>query len=194
MKYAFIGRHRRVWPVSVQCRVLGVSVAGYHAHLVRRAGNVQRRHLSNDALLVHIKGHPCRSPQRLRLAAHLARAGGARYPGGQRSGTKAHAVARHQGQVQTALQGHHRQPARSADLAQLLDREFTVAEPDRVWFGDITLNLVGVAIRYRRTRRGQHGLHVRLRAWDVDVAPRLTFAPIRDRTVAKASPCAMSLH
>ena len=76
----------------------------------------------------------------------------------------------------------------------LLDREFTVAEPDRVWFGDITLNLVGVAIRYRRTRRGQHGLHVRLRAWDVDVAPRLTFAPIRDRTVAKASPCAMSLH
>ena len=82
MKYAFIGRHRRVWPVSVQCRVLGVSVAGYHAHLVRRAGNVQRRHLSNDALLVHIKGHPCRSPQRLRLPAHLARAGGARYPGG----------------------------------------------------------------------------------------------------------------
>ena len=45
MKYAFIGRHRRVWPVSVQCRVLGVSVAGYHEHFVRRASSVQRRHL-----------------------------------------------------------------------------------------------------------------------------------------------------
>ena len=48
MKYAFIQRHRRVWPVSVQCRVLEVSVAGYHEHFVRR-------HLSDDALLVHIK-------------------------------------------------------------------------------------------------------------------------------------------
>jgi len=33
MKYAFIQRHRRVWPISVQCRVLRVSVAGYHEHL-----------------------------------------------------------------------------------------------------------------------------------------------------------------
>ena len=32
MKYAFIQRDRRVWPISVQCRVLRVSVAGYHEH------------------------------------------------------------------------------------------------------------------------------------------------------------------
>ena len=55
MKYAFIQRHRRVWPISVQCRVLEVSVAGYHEHFVRRASDAQRRHLSDDALLVHIK-------------------------------------------------------------------------------------------------------------------------------------------
>ena len=55
MKYAFIERHRRVWPISVQCRVLGVSVAGYHEHFVRRASDDHRRHLSDDALLVHIK-------------------------------------------------------------------------------------------------------------------------------------------
>jgi hypothetical protein len=55
VKYAFIQRHRRVWPISVQCRVLQVSVAGYHEHFVRRASAVQRRHLSDDALLVHIK-------------------------------------------------------------------------------------------------------------------------------------------
>ena len=55
MKYAFIQRHRRVWPISVQCRVLRVSVAGYHEHLVRRRGEVQRRHLSNEGLLVHIR-------------------------------------------------------------------------------------------------------------------------------------------
>ena len=55
MKYAFIQRHRQVWPISVQCRVLQVSVAGYHEHFVRRASDAQRRHLSDDALLVHIK-------------------------------------------------------------------------------------------------------------------------------------------
>ena len=59
MKYAFIERQRRVWPISVQCRVQEVSVAGYHEHFLRRASRVwqgcQRRHLSDDALLVHIK-------------------------------------------------------------------------------------------------------------------------------------------
>ena len=59
MKYAFIHRNRQVWPVSVQCRVLQASIAGYHEHFVRRASlaldDHQRRHLSDDALLVHIK-------------------------------------------------------------------------------------------------------------------------------------------
>jgi putative transposase len=54
MKYAFIQRNKLVWPISVQCRVLLVSVSGYHAHLARRVGMGQRRHLSDEALLVHI--------------------------------------------------------------------------------------------------------------------------------------------
>jgi hypothetical protein len=55
VKYAFIESHRRVWPISVQCRVLEVSISGYHEHFVRSASSAQRRHLSDDALLVHIK-------------------------------------------------------------------------------------------------------------------------------------------
>ena len=55
MKYAFIQRHRHTWPVSVQCRVLRVSSAGYRAHLALRPSAAQRRHLSDEALLVHIK-------------------------------------------------------------------------------------------------------------------------------------------
>ena len=54
MKYAFIERHKRVWPIRVQCRVLLVSVSGYHEHWARRMNIAQRRHLSNEALLVHI--------------------------------------------------------------------------------------------------------------------------------------------
>lgn len=55
MKYAFIQRHRQRWPITVQCRVLEVSVSGYHGHVVRQASEVPRRHLSDEALLVHIK-------------------------------------------------------------------------------------------------------------------------------------------
>ena len=55
MKYAFIQQHWHAWPVSVQCRVLHVSAASYHAHLARRAGDAQRQRLSDEALLVHIK-------------------------------------------------------------------------------------------------------------------------------------------
>jgi transposase InsO family protein len=54
LKYAFINRHRCVWPISVQCRVLEASVAECHEHFVRRASAAQRRHLSDDALLGHI--------------------------------------------------------------------------------------------------------------------------------------------
>ena len=35
--------------------VLQVSVAGYHEHFVRRTNTAHQRHLSDDALLVHIK-------------------------------------------------------------------------------------------------------------------------------------------
>ena len=55
MKYAFIERNRRVWPISVQCRVLGVSVSGYHEHFARRRHILERRHLSDEAVLVPIR-------------------------------------------------------------------------------------------------------------------------------------------
>jgi putative transposase len=55
VKFAFIDRHRSVWPVCVQCRVLGVSATGYHQHRVRRTRIAQRRHQTDEALLVHIR-------------------------------------------------------------------------------------------------------------------------------------------
>jgi putative transposase len=53
VKYAFIERHRQLWPIRVQCRVLWVSVSGFHQHLVRRGS--ARRHLSDAGLLVQIR-------------------------------------------------------------------------------------------------------------------------------------------
>ena len=138
MKYAFIQRHCRMWPVSVQCRVLQVSAAGYHAHLARRASGAQRRHLSDEALLVHIK------------ALHAETRGAYGWPRIWRS-LVARGVPVGKQRVQKLMQLHgirakgkrrfkvttdsnHKLPI----SPNLLNREFTVAEPDRVWVGDIT--------------------------------------------------------
>jgi transposase InsO family protein len=138
LKYAFIQRHRQVWPISVQCRVLQVSVAGYHEHFVRRASSAQRRHLSDDALLVHIK------------AIHAETRGGYGWPRtwkellarGIRVGKQRvqklmqlHGIrAKGKRRFKVTTDSNHDLPI----APNLLDRQFSVSEPDKVWVGDIT--------------------------------------------------------
>jgi len=139
VKYAFIQRHRKVWPISVQCRVLGVSVTGYHEHFVRRASAAQRRHLSDDALLVHIK------------AIHAEAQGGYGWPRVWKA-LLARGIRVGKERVQKLMQQHgirakgrrrfrvvttdsrHDWPV----APNRLERQFDVAAPDRVWAGDIT--------------------------------------------------------
>ena len=138
MKYAFIQRHRRVWPISVQCRVLEVSVAGYHAHVVRAASTAQQRHLSDDALLVHIKAIHAETrgsygwPRTWKeLLARGIRVGKERVQKlMQRHGIRARGKRR----FKVTTDSNHDFPI----APNLLDRQFTVAEPDKVWAGDIT--------------------------------------------------------
>ena len=127
-----------MWPISVQCRVLAVSVTGYHAHCIRRASGALRRHLSDDALLVHIKAIHAETrggygwPRIWRaLLARGIRVGKARVQQlMQRHGIRARGRRR----FKVTTDSNHPLPI----APNLLDREFTVAEPDRVWAGDIT--------------------------------------------------------
>jgi transposase InsO family protein len=138
MKYAFIQRHRRVWPISVQCRVLGVSVAGFHKHTLRQNSRAPRRHLSHDALLVHIKALHTEThgsygwPRTWRaLRARGIRVGKARVQKlMQQHGIRAKGKRR----FKVTTDSHHDLPI----APNLLDRQFSVDKPDRVWVGDIT--------------------------------------------------------
>ena len=138
MKYAFIQRHRSLWPISVQCRVLKVSVTGYHEHFVRRASSAQRRYLSDDALLVHIKAIHAQSrgaygwPRIWKeLLARGIRVGKDRV----QKLIQLHGIkARGKRRFKVTTDSKHDLPI----SPNLLDREFTVSEPDRVWVGDIT--------------------------------------------------------
>ena len=57
MRYAFIDRNRRHWPVSMLCEQLNVSPSGYRQHLERKISqdSKPRKTIGNDALLAHIK-------------------------------------------------------------------------------------------------------------------------------------------
>jgi transposase InsO family protein len=137
MKYAFIQRNKLVWPISVQCRVLLVSVSGYHEHLARRVGIAQRRHLSDEALLVHISavfaenrgayGWP-RIWRQLRKQG--IRVGKLRV---QRLMQKHGIQARGKRKFRvTTTDSKHGLPI----APNVLDRKFIVAAPNQAWVGD----------------------------------------------------------
>jgi transposase InsO family protein len=139
MKYAFIQRHRRVWPIRVQCRVLEVSVSGYHQHLARRRDIARRRHLSNEALLVHIR------------AIHGENRGAYGWPRIWRQ-LRERGIRVGKQRVQQLMQAHgirargkrrfrvtttdsrHDQPI----APNLLQQNFKTAAPNHVWTGDMT--------------------------------------------------------
>jgi putative transposase len=123
----------------VQCRVLGVSVSGYHQHLARRREIAQRRHLSDEALLVHIS------------AAYAENRGAYGWP---RIWRQLRAQGIHVGKqrVQRLMQKHGIQARGKRrfrvattdsrhDLPiapNVLNRNFTVASPNQAWVGDFT--------------------------------------------------------
>ena len=139
MKYAFIQRNRRIWPIGVQCRVLQVSVSGYYEHFVRLLQVLTRRHLSDEALLVHIR------------AVYAESRGAYGWPRIWRQ-LRAQGVGVGKLRVQLLMQRHgirargkRRFRVMTTDsrhglpvAPNLLDRNFTVDAPNRVWVGDIT--------------------------------------------------------
>jgi transposase InsO family protein len=142
MKYAFIQRHKLVWPICVSAaadRVLLVSVSGYHEHLARRVYIAQRRHLSDQALLVHISAVYAENrgaygwPRIWRqLRAQGIRAGKQRV---QRLMQKHDIQARGKRKFRvTTTDSRHDLPI----APNVLDRKFIVAALNQAWVGDFT--------------------------------------------------------
>ena len=139
MRYAFVERHKRVWPIRVQCRVLGVSVSGYHQHVRRRKQIAQRRHLSDAALLVHIRavfaahrgayGWPRVWRQLLSQDIRVGKSRVQRLM--QRHGIRARGKRRFRINTTDSRHGLPIAP-------NLLNRNFTVAVPNQAWAGDVT--------------------------------------------------------
>jgi putative transposase len=139
VKYAFIERHRRDWPVSIQCSVLDVSARGFQQYLHREkmpdkgAGRV-----SDMALLTHIKAIHAETrgaygwPRIWReLRQRGIRVGKERV----RKMMRDNAIrARSKRKYKATTDSHHGLPVSD----NVLNRDFQPERPDLVWTGDIT--------------------------------------------------------
>jgi putative transposase len=139
VKYAFIERHRHLWPICVQCRVLGVSVSGFHQHRARRRKIAHRRHLSDAALLAHISavyaehrgayGWPRIWRELIKRGIRVGKQRVQRLM--QKHGIRARGKRRFRG---TTTDSRHDLPI----APNLLNRNFTPAMPNQAWSGNIT--------------------------------------------------------
>lgn len=142
MRYAFIERHKTVWPVAAQCRALDVSTSGYWQFRARQTaspGSLRPcRRISEVALLVHIKAIFSEMkgaygwPRIWReLSERGIRAGKERV----RKLMKAHGLrARGKRKFKATTNSCHCLPV----SPNLLERRFSVEAPNRIWVGDIT--------------------------------------------------------
>ena len=139
MKYAHIYRSRCHWPVRLQCDVLGVSFTGYHQHQLRRSQIARRRHLTDAALLVHIR------------ALHAELRGAYGWPRmwrelrrrGVRVGKERVRLVMRQHGIQARGKRRFRVATTDSNhtlpiAPNLLGRNFTVEKPNTTWTGDVT--------------------------------------------------------
>ena len=139
MKYAFMARHRSVWPVRWMGEALGVSASGFYEWLSRPESN---RSTSNRALLLRIR-ESFESSHRTYGSPRVWRdLRDWRVPGGLNR------IARIMRQAGLVARPRLRRPdysvgKRSVIAPNLLDRQFTASAPNQKWVADFTYIATG---------------------------------------------------
>jgi putative transposase len=135
VRYAFIREHQGEWPVRVLCRVLAVSAGGFYAWRDRAPSARRQR---QDALAVQLKAAYQEVKGRYgspRLHAELVARGEACCANTVAKLMRAHGLAARSARTfrRTTDSDHDRPVA-----ANVLDRRFRPAAPNRAWAADIT--------------------------------------------------------
>jgi putative transposase len=143
VKYAWIARHKKCWPVSLVCGVLGVSTSGFFENMRRQVAEQPskpgaNKRISNEALLAHIRAIHVEVKQEYgwpkmwkELVARGIRVGKERV----RRMMQEHGIkARGKRKFVITTDSKHKLPI----AANLLQRNFTAAAPNQAWTGDIT--------------------------------------------------------
>ena len=135
MRYCAIQEHDRRYPIRLMCRALAVSAAGYYAWRTRPEStrSVSARTVLSAIRVIHREsretyGSPSIWDALLKQGHRIGEHRVARLM--RQHGIRAKTVKK----WRATTQSHHRFPV----TTNTLNRQFTVAQPNRVWAGDIT--------------------------------------------------------
>jgi len=165
VKYRFIDRHKKAWPVYLMCKVIGVSVSAYHAwrkrpESVRKQENIKLIPMVRE---IHKSMRQCYGTRRMAKAL--------RQRGIDCGRCRARTLMRLAGvQVRTkkrfvnTTDSKHDMPV----APNVLDRNFDVQEPNQAWVSDITYIWTASGWLYLATVMDLYSR--RIIGWSMDVS------------------------
>ncbi len=136
MKYAWIEKQRRTFPLPVLCEALSVSQSGFRAWQTGGAPNRKRLTDAQALMLIRTIHQEVRQAYGARRIHAELRGRGYRIglPRIERLMRENGIRGRHKRRYRATTDSRHNLPV----AANVLDRDFTADAPNRVWTGDIT--------------------------------------------------------
>ncbi len=152
MKFGFIERRRNVWPVAWLCEALGVSRSGFHAWLGRGPSERARTDVALLPLIRSSFTTSSRTYGARRVWRDVLETGAS--CGLHRVERLMRANALRARPRRRALPSDNGERSTAAIAPNVLDRQFSVDQPNRKWIADFTLYLDGrrMALRCCRHR------------------------------------------
>lgn len=136
MKYSFITQRKKVYPVSLMCRLLGVTRSGYYGYEGRQADkpdDPEHEEMLEAVLAIAKASDDSYGSRRMKRALNALS-----YPvsrdKARRLMREAGVWVKHRKKYKVTTNSNHRQPV----FENQLNRAFDVAGPDQVYAGDIT--------------------------------------------------------
>jgi len=136
MKYAFITQHKNTYPISLQCRVLGVKRSGYYRYQATQSKRYPDPEHQEMVEWVQDIAKSSRDSYGSRRMKEALNALG--YPVSRNKARKlmreAEVQVRHRKMFKVTTNSNHKQPV----FDNLLNRQFDVAQTDQAYVADVT--------------------------------------------------------
>ena len=142
MKYSFITQHKKIWPVVLMCRVLGVKSNNYYSYQKRKVNKPSdSTHQEMLDLVKDIAKFSDNTYGERRIKAVLNTLS---FPVSRWKVSKlmkeANVWVRYKKKYKATTNSDHNKPIYQNELEQ----NFTVTAPNKAWVGDITYGVPGV--------------------------------------------------
>jgi len=135
VKYVFIARHKKTWPVDLMCQLLGITRSGCYGYQRRGGSRIDYYH---EELLEAVRDIAKATEDSYGSRRMKAALNALSYPVSRNKARKllkeAGVQVKHRKKHKVTTNSDHKQPV----FDNVVDRQFDVDQPDQVYVGDIT--------------------------------------------------------